>query len=220
MGLSEEIRTEYHKQVADLSSLGDHDKALQKALGFACIWAFVAGYKIVFDARIGVLPVYPRRHLTIFLSFPKTIDMSSIEDVVVKSEPEDPVDKSGLEEGDCSAENVQLVGNKAGEVQAEVAETQQNGWEVQYKHMPNAIKRWVAEVLLHMMLRCYGSITFPGIIWVMEDWVDDKPPSLLLPSAWIHKHEPESADEVREYIIEKIDALVLPSSIYPTGLEQ
>ncbi|KAI0453037.1 hypothetical protein F5B21DRAFT_505759 [Xylaria acuta] len=196
LGSAQEIVTEFRKEIFDLSELGHHDKALDEALKYACTWGFVTGYKIVFDARIGVLPNGEDPHLAIFLSF-----------MVANTD-----DTSQPEGGHSSAGSVKSVGNDAGQVRAPVAETLQHGQRKEDKGMSYATKRWVAQHILYLMLRCYGSITFPKSVWFVEDWVGSSPPCLLLPYALTVADRFGRAEKIRERIIEQISISTAPAN--------
>ncbi|KAI8952942.1 hypothetical protein F4801DRAFT_598807 [Xylaria longipes] len=199
LGSTQEVLTEFHKKILDLSALGHHDKALEEALNYACTWGFVTGYKIVFDARIGVLPNGGDSHLTIFLSF-----MAA--NTVTTSTPE---------EGDSSTGNTQSAGNNARLVEAESAETPQHDQDSEDRGLSYAAKRWVASRILDLMLRCYGSDTFPKKVWFVEDWVGNSPPCLLLPYTLSVPDRFGRAEKVRERIIEQISISTAPASQSP-----
>ncbi|KAI1758047.1 hypothetical protein F4782DRAFT_524743 [Xylaria castorea] len=193
LGETQELLAEIHEEIFDWSDFGLHDMAFEKALKYACTWGFVTGYKIVFDARIGVWPVGSDSGLAIFLSFKVT----------------NTTDTSGTDENDNSEGTARLVGNNVGRVQAEATETLQHDQDRGDKGVSQSTKLRVAQRILYLMLRYYGSITFPKSVCFVEDWVGNSPPCLLLPYV---SDQLGRAEKVRECIIEQISIFTAPAA--------
>ncbi|KAI1155080.1 hypothetical protein F4825DRAFT_447808 [Nemania diffusa] len=184
---AEEIMLEgIRRKVRKLRTRGDQLKALKMALDHACRWAFVTGYKIVFDARIGLHGNY----IAIFISFnPPLFDHRA-----------DHEDASAAGNGPLMVDTGELA-------QLDTAPAINPETPTKSKVTSSAIKRWVAGQILQVLLRIYRDLTFPRRIWFMEDWEDGKPSSLLIPYTLSVRGAPNimrKSDKAEDRIIAQI----------------
>lgn len=165
MGFEEDMLAQIQKKIYKLYRNGCQRAALERALNYACSWAFVTGYKIIFDARIGLFYEDSKHlHIAIFLSFK---DINNLGTAI----PQDTSSTGGTS----------FMDSTGGQPRPENVSTSQLGGSIEPKAASSITKRWVASRILHLMLRCYGSTTFPKELWFMEEWKDDRRPFLLLP---------------------------------------
>ncbi|KAI3320260.1 hypothetical protein HD806DRAFT_547449 [Xylariaceae sp. AK1471] len=169
LGYEEVMLSTMHQNISTLVQRKMRLQALQSALEYACNWAFVTGYKIVFDARIGLTPVAGSVSMTlaVFLSFstPKTDTPATY--------------ATGHQtRWTVQATTIQEYEDAAG---TEGASPSQQGAKTKTSGISRATKRWVVERVLHLLMRCYGRTPFPRSIWFMEDCSDGSAPTLLLP---------------------------------------
>ncbi|KAI1196714.1 hypothetical protein F5X97DRAFT_304548 [Nemania serpens] len=156
---------EIHEKIHKLHHLGFQQTALEQALDYACTWGFVTGYKVVFDARTGIFTENSEHiHLAVFMSF-TGINKSST------AAPQHTTSTGGTSSMDSTSE----------QPRPENASTAAIGGTRERKAVSSLTKSWVVGRILHLMLRCYGSTSFPKELWFMEESGDDRPPSLLLP---------------------------------------
>lgn len=167
MGFEEIMLAEIHEKVHKLHRRGRQQEALEQALEYACTWAFVTGYKIVFNVRIGlhtVLTVNRKcRHLVVFMSF---------EDINNRS--------TTIPQDTNSTAGTSFMGNAGAQRQPENTSVGQPGVERERKDVSIITKRWAAERILRLMLRCYKGVPFPSKLLFAEERKHDPRPLLLL----------------------------------------